>query len=158
METKLGPNRQVVVFYDGVCLFCEGWVKFVIKSLDRQNDVFFIPLQFYEITETPTKYASDDSIVLIEHDGSVWYKSDASLRTMFYLHRPLNYLAYVLYCVPRVIRNFVYDFIGRNRYRIWGKKDYCEMPDASIRSIILQDINDLPDSLRVKVEKCVRRK
>lgn len=158
MEIKLAHNRQVIVFYDGVCLFCEGWVKFVIKHLDRQNDVFFIPLQYYEITETPIKYAGGDSIVLIENDGSVWYKSDASLRTLFNLHRPWNYLAYLLYCVPRPIRNFVYDFVGKNRYKIWGKKDYCEMPDASIRTFILQDIDDLPDALRVKVEKFVNRK
>lgn len=71
-----------------------------------------------------------DSIVLVD-GGQLYLKSDAVLRLTQSLNRPWRYMAAFRYA-PRAIRDVVYDFVGRHRYRMFGKANECVIPSENI--------------------------
>ena len=130
-----------IILFDGVCNLCSGSVQFIIAR--DKNKVFrFASLQS-EIGkqlliqhQLPT--TDFNTIVFIENN-KVYTKSTAALR----IARKLDgfwYLMYVFMLVPSFIRNAVYDYIGRNRYRFWGKKEECWLPTAEMKSRFLEYI------------------
>ena len=77
-----------------------------------------------------------DSVVLYSK-GRVHLRSGAALRIAMLLRFPLPLLA-VLLIVPPFIRNAVYDWIARNRYRWFGKRETCFLPDDDLRKRFLE--------------------
>lgn len=134
MERGLGP----VVLFDGVCNFCDASVQFIIRN-DPAGKFRFAPLQSAFAREILQKNGLNpevfDSVLLVEN-GKVYQKSAAALRIARKLRR-LWPVLYVFIIVPPFIRNAVYDFIARNRYRWFGKKDACMLPTPEIRSRFL---------------------
>ena len=125
----------MIVYYDGVCVFCSSWVKFVV-SCDRKKRVKFCTLQSDSATHIRNSghVNADDieSIVLELDDGTLLTKSTASLSVFRYLGFPANLLS-VLLIIPRMLRDYVYDYIGKRRYKIFGKYDSCPLPDPAIK-------------------------
>ena len=123
--------QHKVILFDGVCNFCSFWVNFVIKR--DKNDIFrFAALQ----SETGEKYlkkfrlniTDPDTFVLIE--GKEYFiKSTAALKVAWELKSWLK-ISYPLIFLPISFRDFLYDLIAKNRYKIFGKKDVCRIPTA----------------------------
>ena len=123
-------NHRIILF-DGVCNFCSFWVNFVIKR--DKNDIFrFAALQ----SETGEKYlkkfrlniTDPDTFILI--DGENYFiKSTAALKVAWELKSWLK-ISYPLIFLPISFRDFLYDLIAKNRYKIFGKKDVCRIPTA----------------------------
>ena len=121
-------NHRIILF-DGVCNFCSFWVNFVIKR--DKNDIFrFAALQ----SETGMQYlklfglniTDPDTFVLIE--GKEYFiKSTAALKVAWELKSWLK-ISYPLIFLPISFRDFLYDLIAKNRYKIFGKKDVCRIP------------------------------
>ncbi|GAA4271572.1 DCC1-like thiol-disulfide oxidoreductase family protein [Aquimarina gracilis] len=133
---KTSPNS--IVLFDGVCNLCNSWVKFIIKR--EKNELFqFASLQ----SKTAQELIGDtipqnlSSIILIE-DNIVYQKSDAVLRICRNLRTPWNW-ASILITIPRIIRNSIYDFVAKHRYRWFGKQQQCELmlPEQRIRFLEL---------------------
>lgn len=148
-------NKSQVVLFDGVCLFCEGWVNFVIDNLANEK-IYFIQLQKVELTSLSNQIiekfgGESDSILCITENGTLKLKSDASLHVMSSLRFPFGIMSKILMLVPRFVRNFVYDFIGRRRYNIWGKRDYCIVPAGERAKNFIINIDEMPNEL---AEKC----
>jgi predicted DCC family thiol-disulfide oxidoreductase YuxK len=128
------PQNGVILF-DGVCNFCNSSINFV---MDRDPSGFFKfgALQSEEGIALLKKagYQSEylDSVLLLQ-DGHVYRDSEAALR----ITRKMTGLWPLMFgfiIVPRVIRDAVYNWIARNRYRWFGKMDSCRMPTPEIRS------------------------
>ena len=128
------PQNGVILF-DGVCNFCNSSINFV---MDREPSGFFKfgALQSEEGIALLKKagYQSEylDSVLLLQ-DGHVYRDSEAALR----ITRKMTGLWPLIFgfiIVPRVIRDAVYNWIARNRYRWFGKMDSCRMPTPEIRS------------------------
>lgn len=123
--------QHKVILFDGVCNFCSFWVNFVIKR--DKNDIFrFAALQ----SETGMQYlklfginiTDPDTFVLIE--GKEYFiKSTAALKVAWELKSWLK-ISYPLIFLPISFRDFLYDLIAKNRYKIFGKKDVCRIPTA----------------------------
>lgn len=131
-------DAPAIILFDGVCNFCNASVNFLIDR-DSEARFRFGALQSEEglavLRENglPTDYF--DSIVLIE-DGQVWVASDAVLRAT--KHMPgLWPLLRVFRIIPRPIRDAVYDWIARNRYRWFGKQESCRIPTPEYRARFL---------------------
>lgn len=127
-----------IILFDGVCNLCNGAVNFVIER-DKKNVFKFAALQSEVGRQLASKYEIDtaalDSIILI--DGDTHYeKSTAALRIARELSGgyPLLYGFMVL---PRFLRNAVYDYIARNRYKWFGKKEECMLPTPELKSRFL---------------------
>ena len=134
-------NKQLthsIILFDGVCNLCNGAVNFVIKR-DPRNVFKFTPLQEKQGILLLKKHAVDsrklDSIVLIEN-GNVYVKSSAALRIARKMSN-LWPLFFVLLIIPSFIRDGVYDFIAKNRYKWFGKKEQCMIPTPGLREKFL---------------------
>jgi len=122
-----------IVLFDGVCNLCEGSVQFLLKR-DKQNVLYYASLQSDAAAELLPNSGLDEkflkSIVFID-EGEAFTESDAVLRICKYLPQPWRSLQYFRY-IPKWIRDPVYRFIARNRYRWFGKKDQCMMPAEGV--------------------------
>lgn len=134
---NIPPDKQIILF-DGICNFCNDWVNFIIKK--DQKDVFrFVSLQSELGVEIQTYLGildrNIDSIVLYIPNQAYFIKSDAVLE----IAKTLPYLSWLhlFKVVPSALRNPIYDFIARNRYKWFGKKDSCMMPTPEIKAKFL---------------------
>lgn len=117
-----------IIFYDGQCNLCVGVLGFVIRQGGR--DKFeFVSLQSEKakviLLEFPLTKQNPDSIVYLEHQ-KIYQRSTAVLRILKYMGKGWN-LLYVFILVPRFLRDSVYNFIARNRYRWFGRRAACKI-------------------------------
>lgn len=123
-----------IILFDGECNFCDSNVQFIIKR-DPAAHFLFTSLQSKAGQQLVKQHhiPSDvDSLVLIENNKA-FTKSSAALRIAKKLDG-LWHLLFLFILVPPVIRNGVYDFVARNRYKWFGKKeDACALPSPEIR-------------------------
>lgn len=132
-------NNQPVLLFDGVCNLCNGAVQFIIQR-DPEGRFRFASLQSDAaarlLNQFPEAPRDISTIVLIEK-GKMYTRSDAALRAA--RHLPGLWPAlYALIIIPRPVRNAVYDWIARNRYRWFGKKDRCMLPTPDLRGRFLE--------------------
>lgn len=131
-------NEHPVIFFDGFCNLCNGAVQFVIKR-DRKNLFRFASLQSDYAAVALKKFdiepAQGDSFVLLAN-GKVYQRSTAALKVA----RKLSGLWPLLYgfiIVPRFIRDAIYNWIARNRYKWFGKQDSCWVPTPELKQKFL---------------------
>ena len=127
-----------IILFDGDCNFCDTSVQFIIKR-DPAAHFNFTSLQSevgQELVKQHTIPSDVDSLVLIEN-GKAFTKSSAALHIAKKLDG-LWHLFFLFILVPRPIRDSVYDFVARNRYKWFGKKeDACALPSPEIRKRFL---------------------
>ena len=130
-------NHKIILF-DGVCNLCNSTVKRVIRN-DKKDIYRFAALQsdvgMVMVTEHGIDTAKTDSILLVE-GGRIYTKSTAALRIAKDLQGAYP-LLYGFIIVPPIIRNWVYDFIARNRYNWYGKLDSCMIPTPELKKKFL---------------------
>ena len=112
-----------VVLFDGVCNLCESSVQFIIAR-DTKSVFKFAPLG-----------EASDSIVLMDAD-KIYRRSTAALRIAKELKAPYN-LLYACIIVPRPLRDAVYNFIAKNRYKWFGQKTECWLPTPDLKARFL---------------------
>lgn len=125
---------KAIVLFDGFCNFCSSSVLFIIKR-DRGVYFRFAALQTGSGKLIKEKYGlsldKTDSIILIENN-KVYYRSTAALRITRKLKGAWK-LFYATIIIPPFIRDFFYDLVARNRYRWFGKRNTCFMPDQAVK-------------------------
>ncbi|MFN3197160.1 MAG: thiol-disulfide oxidoreductase DCC family protein [Bradymonadia bacterium] len=130
--------KNPVILFDGVCNFCDGAVQFIIKR-DRSGVFRFGALQSEAGREILLKHGLPadhlDSLVLVD-EGRVYMRSTAALRIARRLRWPWP-IFYGLMILPRFLRDPVYDWIGRNRYKWFGEKAECMIPSPEVRGRFL---------------------
>ena len=148
------PVKQLlrsIILFDGVCNLCNSAVQWVIER-DKEGRFDFASLQSQaarrelESVIGPEEIAAlPDSIVLVDSDG-VHTRSAAALRIVRALGSPFALLSLGV-VVPRPIRDAVYDWIARNRYRWFGRRDTCMTPTPDLAARFL-DANEPPGALQ----------
>lgn len=132
-------GKKPVLLFDGVCNLCTSTVIFVIKR-DPEAKFLFAPLQSdagQKLIEQFRLPAADfSSFVLIEGDRH-YTKSTAALH-VFKRLSGFWPLLYVLIAVPKPIRDAVYKWIAKNRYKWFGKKEQCMVPTPDIKARFLE--------------------
>ena len=133
------PEQKQLILFDGICNLCNSSVQYVIKH-DKNNIFIFTALQSeigqqiikeYNIDTTKT-----DSILLFSHEKDISNKSTAALKIASKLSFPINLMS-VFLIIPAFIRNWVYDFIAKNRYKWYGKKELCIIPTPDLKGKFL---------------------
>ncbi|WP_344788497.1 thiol-disulfide oxidoreductase DCC family protein [Postechiella marina] len=136
---KLPKNKQLILF-DGVCNLCNTSVQYVIKH-DKKDCFMFAPLQSNIGKQLIKTYNIDpkktDSILLFIPEKGIVSKSTAALKIASKLGFPTNILS-VFFIVPPFIRNWVYSYIAKNRYKWYGKKEACMIPTPKLKSKFLE--------------------
>jgi predicted DCC family thiol-disulfide oxidoreductase YuxK len=130
-SSKLTASK--IILFDGVCNLCNDSINFVIRH-DKANHFLFAPLQSTAAQQLEQEYHFDrsalSSFVLIE-EGQVYYRSTAALRVLRRLPLPWK-LGYAFIIIPAFLRNGVYNWIARNRYRWFGKRETCMVPTPAL--------------------------
>lgn len=127
-----------VILYDGVCIFCSRWVRFVVAR-DTAHRFRFTPIQSgygAQLAKTFGIDPDDPDTNAVVHGGVAHMKSDAALTVLGNLSGWSWTRA--LFAVPKPLRDAVYSLIARNRYRIFGKYETCFVPDADMRARVLE--------------------
>ncbi len=127
-----------IVLFDGHCNLCNGAVQFIIKR-DKKNEFKFSSLQseygqkVLRQKELPS--TEFDSFILLEK-GVVYQKSEAALKLLDSFSMPWRIFK-VFYLIPRGLRDYIYDKVAGNRYKIFGRKDKCMIPTPELKEKFL---------------------
>lgn len=152
----MNENREHgMIFFDGICNLCNHAVQFIIKR-DQQDYFRFAALQTevakaqLAVLNIEKKRAASsknqqvsltaheqqlNTIILLEN-GKTYDRSTAALRIARRLSGVWP-LLYIFIIIPPFIRDFLYELISKNRYRIWGKQESCIVPSAALKSKFL---------------------
>jgi predicted DCC family thiol-disulfide oxidoreductase YuxK len=125
-----------VLFFDGECGFCSEMVRRVARW-DRRGHVSFAPLQGELARDKGVgKYLDEGSgtmVLLRESDDRIWLRGDAALQLARIFGGAWKPLATLASCVPKRIRDWIYDFIARHRHALAGKSSRCTVPGKELR-------------------------
>lgn len=132
-------NPKKILLFDGVCNLCNNAVQFVIKR-DKKDLYRYAALQ----SEVGRRLTSErhidtsqvDSIILIEPGVAYYTKSAAALKVARSFGGIWGLVA-IFQWIPEGISNKIYDFVAKNRYNWYGKKEACMVPDPELKSKFL---------------------
>ena len=114
-----------VIFFDGVCNLCNAVVRWIAKR-DSSGRFRFASLQSEAARLVLGEAGRPDSMALVDREG-VHFQSEAALRIARGLGPPWSVLGWLV-VVPRPVRDAVYDFVARHRYRWFGRQESCPLP------------------------------
>lgn len=158
MEYKKNKKMEnnIIIFFDGICNFCNSSVNFIIKR-DEKNYFKFASLQSEFVKKFISSYKTTsndnrsrrvprslwtleidkkfDSIILFENN-KLYLKSTAVLKITKYLNGFWK-IFFIFIIIPPFIRDFFYDIIAKNRYKWFGKRDTCMIPDGKDKNKFL---------------------
>lgn len=135
---KIDELKQPLILFDGMCNLCSNSVQFIIKR-DKKEQFYFASLQsnlgkqiiqYFQLDFTKTQS------VLLLNNNIIFCESTAALK----IAKKLSGFWPILYSfiiIPSFIRNIIYQFISRNRYKWFGKKESCWVPNKEITSRFL---------------------
>lgn len=136
------PETHPIILFDGTCVFCDRTVQLLMR-LDCRDRLRFAPLQseaavaLFQRFDVPE---SIDSIVLV-HGGSARVESAAAIGIARLLGFPWS-LAAVIWIIPRPIRDWAYRFVARHRYKVFGTREACRVPEPGQRDRVLETAED----------------
>ncbi len=132
-------NDQPIILFDGVCNFCNSSVNFTIKRNSKSN-IQFAPMQSEAGQRLLKQYSLPltdmQSFIFIEQ-GKAYKQSTGALRVCRHL-RGLWPLCYYFIIVPRFIRDGIYNWIAKNRYKWFGVRQQCMIPAPGVKARFLQ--------------------
>ncbi len=132
-------DSRYIVIFDGVCNLCNAAVRFIINR-DPQGQFVFTPMQGTLAHELIAQHGipnlGEDTLLLIK-DNQCFVYSDAVLE----IAKDLTgwwYLINLFKFIPKPIRDYVYQLIAHNRYRLFGQRETCMVPSQGVRKRFLQ--------------------
>ena len=132
-------ENKSIIFFDGVCNLCNNSVKFIIKR-DKHKRFLYASLQSDAardiLLQFKIKNSNLDSIILLEN-GKFYQKSTAILKIAKQLNG-LWKLNYGFLIIPKLMRDFIYDIIAKNRYKWFGKREVCMLPTGDMKLRFLE--------------------
>ena len=133
------PIGKKIILFDGLCNLCEASVQFVIKH-DSADQFRFVALQSdlgqKIIAHIAINTKHIDSVILYRPGIAYYYKSNAALEIAKSLGG-LFHLGTVFRIIPTTLRNTLYDYVAKNRYSWYGKKQNCMIPNEEFKSKFL---------------------
>lgn len=131
---KKNIPHQPLLLFDGVCNLCNNSINYIIKK-DTKNVFKFASLQSDVAKKILLQFDSTNfdlsSIVLVDHD-KLYFKSTAILKAGKHLGG-IYKICYFFIVIPRPIRDLIYDYIAKNRYKWYGKKESCMIPTPELK-------------------------
>lgn len=133
------PDERPLIVFDGVCIFCSGFIKIVLRH-DRSEMFRFVAAQsplgqaLYKHYGLDTR-VFETNLVIVE--GRVYTKLDAFVQVAKRLPLPWPLFA-VVRVLPRFVADRLYDVIARNRYRLFGRTEHCMVPPQRVQTRFLE--------------------
>lgn len=139
MEIESLPKDKKIILFDGICNLCESSIQFIIKR-DKKDTFRYVAIQS-EIGQKIIKHigidtSKTDSIILYLPGRAYYYKAEAALliaKDLSGFYSILGYLSFI----PNNLKNLIYDYIAKNRYKWYGKKESCMIPTPELKAKFL---------------------
>lgn len=133
------PKDKKIILFDGVCNLCDKSVQFIYKH-DKKDVFRFVSLQS-ELGEDIIKYLGintnkTDSIILYEPGKAYYYKAEAAMKIAEKLEGIYSLISLFSF-FPLSISDSIYDYIAKNRYKWYGKKETCMIPSPELKAKFL---------------------
>jgi len=125
------PSDQRIVLYDGVCKLCNGWVNFLLRY-DKTRSVRLAAVQTSKgkaLLEAAGMSPDEINTIVLLDRGQVYLRAEAIFRVMKEMPWPWRAFS-VLRFFPKFISDRCYNLIAKNRYRLFGRFDACQKPQA----------------------------
>jgi predicted DCC family thiol-disulfide oxidoreductase YuxK len=137
----MADSTNPILLYDGVCGLCSRLVKFVLKR-DASGHFRFASLQSDFASRILRQQGLDpddlDTVYLVQEPGQrLTARSDAVISVLRGLGGFWRAAAVLLRALPKSLRDWGYDVVAHNRYRIFGKHDTCLLPEGKYRDRFL---------------------
>lgn len=132
------PTDKSLLFFDGVCNLCSGFVQFVIER-DPEAKFRFASLQSeagQQVLQDMNMSKSELGTVVLLKAGKTYTHSDVALEMSLELGG-LWTLFYVFKIIPKVVRDRIYDWVAANRYKWFGEKEACWLPSPDLQARFL---------------------
>lgn len=126
---SISSLNDKVILFDGVCKLCNSWSGFIIKhDTKRVFKLANVQSEAGARLLNHFGYPTDAFATMLYLEGnSCFEKSDAFLRIVGQLGAPWKHLRHLSF-IPKSIRDWLYDRIALNRYKLFGKYDHCILP------------------------------
>jgi predicted DCC family thiol-disulfide oxidoreductase YuxK len=131
---SIDTSGKIVILFDGVCNLCNGAVQFIIKR-DKTSKFLFASLQSDFGQSQLQKFGLDPSklhSIIALDNGKFYERSDAALKIASGLAQPWRMFG-VFRILPRFLRDWFYDLIAKNRYKMFGKRESCMIPTPELK-------------------------
>ena len=133
-------NNKNIVIFDGVCNLCNLSVKILLK-LDYKKSLFYSPMQGRTTKELgiyQEKLTEKEQSILYKKSNSeiIYSRSDAIIEILNDLY-PFGFIFKLFKIIPHFLRDELYKYIAKNRYKIFGKKEQCMIPSEDIKARFL---------------------
>jgi predicted DCC family thiol-disulfide oxidoreductase YuxK len=139
MEINEIPKDKIIILFDGVCNLCDNVVQFLIKK-DQKDNFRFVAIQSdlgqKILLHIGVNNTDIDSIIVYIPSKAYYYKSDAAFVIAKSVGGVFSLLTFFK-VFPESLRNLVYDYIAKNRYKWYGKKENCMIPTLQIQEKFL---------------------
>ncbi|MFV8335522.1 thiol-disulfide oxidoreductase DCC family protein [Flavobacterium sp. RSP29] len=134
------PKDKKIILFDGVCNLCDSAVQRIIKH-DTKDLFRFVALQS-DLGQKIIKHLGidtkiTDSIILYQPGFAYYYKSEAVLEIAKNLSG-LFYFGTLFSIFPTAFNNYIYDYIAKNRYKWYGRKETCLIPTKELQAKFLE--------------------
>ena len=138
MSAEMHDNVGAIVVFDGVCVLCNGWVRFLLRH-DHAGRYRFAAMQSASGRALLAAHgldADDPSSFLLVEQGRAWTNTDAIRRVVAGLGGEWR-IVHALGIMPRRLRDGLYGMVARNRYRWFGRHEACYLPTPEQRARFL---------------------
>lgn len=133
-------SEKPVVFFDGYCKLCSGWVRFLMKN-NREEKFNFVALQSEEGQKTlkVLELSTDDlTTIIYRHNNTYYSHSSAVLEILHDLGGPWKPF-YIFKLIPAFVRDYLYRSVSKSRYKIFGRNDSCLIPKKNVKKNALNN-------------------
>ncbi|RLA62198.1 MAG: thiol-disulfide oxidoreductase [Epsilonproteobacteria bacterium] len=131
-------DNKIILLFDGICNLCNRWVQFILRR-NKSRSIIFASLQSssgQKLLKDHHLPQQDFDSLIVFFQGKVYKKSQAVFILVKQLDFPWSLLG-VFKIIPKILSDKVYDLIAQSRYKIFGKKDECMVPDESLKDRFL---------------------
>ncbi|MCA9062525.1 MAG: DUF393 domain-containing protein [Planctomycetaceae bacterium] len=136
-DSVSNPERVRIVYFDGVCGFCNHTVNFLLQR-DRRCQLMFAPLQGTTAAERlPGELTATLDTLVMQIDDRTYVRSAAVVRMLWTLGGIWAVCGTLLWLIPLPLRNLGYRMVARIRYRLFGKHEACRLPTPMERARFL---------------------
>ncbi len=130
--------HEKVIFYDGLCNLCDFFVRNIIRFNSKKNLKFASLQSNYskEVLGNEIFISNSLKTVIYKRGNEIFTKSDAIFEVSKELDFPIKLLKYFSF-LPRIFTNKIYEIIANSRYKMFGKKEVCKIPDGFDKSVFI---------------------
>jgi predicted DCC family thiol-disulfide oxidoreductase YuxK len=128
-KKPVGEGLKPLVLYDGLCNLCAKIIVWLILN-DRNNRIMLLPIQDEKAKAFGLNSSAMNSVVFISLDGQHFVRSSAVLMVLKTLGGGWRLLWFIIFVVPKPLRDWLYDLVAKSRYKWFGVRDICFYPDG----------------------------